>query len=426
MYGSFDFSVRQYIIRDPEVYKRLTIKDFEYFEDHRAFVNEKVDKLLGNNIFMMHGEKWRQMRATLSPAFTGSKMRQMFDLVTDCTDDVIQHFSNKSKNGEKIDIEMKDFCSRYANDVIASCAFGVKVNSFDDPDNEFYSKATEFMKFWSFKKLLTIITTILMPKIANILGLRIFDETITNSFKNIVLSTMETRKRLNIVRPDMINIMIQVRDGSLKYQNEENSSEIVEGFATVQESEVGKMAITRKWNDDEIFAQCFGFFFGGFDTTSTALTFTAYEVAVNPNIQQKLYEEIVEMNKQLDGEKISYNELQKMKYMDQVICETLRKWPSGVPTDRICVKDYVYDDGQLKFNIEKGTNVIFTNFGIHRDPKYFPHPDKFDPERFNDENKQNIVPNTYTPFGNGPRNCIGKQNGVCLCLLNSMSLFFCL
>lgn len=146
----------------------------------------------------------------------------------------------------------------------------------------------------------------------------------------------------------------------------------------------------------------------GFDTTSTALTFAAYELAVNPDIQQKLYEEIIEINEQIQNQRISYDVLQKMKYLDQVICETLRKWPSGVPTDRICIKDYLYDDGNLKFTIEKGSNVVFTNVGMHRDPKYFPDPEKFDPERFNDDNKHNIKPCTYTPFGNGPRNCIGK------------------
>lgn len=73
------------------------------------------------------------MRATLSPAFTGSKMRLMFELVADCADDVVKHFLKKIENGEKIEVEMKDFFTRYTNDNIASCAFGLKINSFADP-----------------------------------------------------------------------------------------------------------------------------------------------------------------------------------------------------------------------------------------------------------------------------------------------------
>lgn len=78
-------------------------------------------------------------------------------------------------------------------------------------------------------------------------------------------------------------------------------------------------------------------------------------------------------------------------------------------TDRTCVKDYVYDDGERKFTIEKGSNIIFPIYGLHHDPKYYPDPDKFDPERFGDENKQNIQPGAYVPFGLGPRNCIGSR-----------------
>lgn len=114
IYGTFDFTIRQYIIRDPEVYKRIAVKDFDHFEDHRVIVDEKVDELLGSSLISMSGDRWRQMRATLSPTFTGSKMRQMFELVTECADEIVTYFSKKAKGGEKIDIEMKDFFSRYS------------------------------------------------------------------------------------------------------------------------------------------------------------------------------------------------------------------------------------------------------------------------------------------------------------------------
>ncbi|XP_037029354.1 cytochrome P450 9e2-like [Bradysia coprophila] len=98
-----------------------------------------------------------------------------------------------------------------------------------------------------------------------------------------------------------------------------------------------------------------------------------------------------------------------MKYLDQVINETLRKWPSVLATDRVCVKDYVYDDGQLNFKIEKGSVVTFSIFELHHNPIYYPNPDKFDPDRFSDENKHNITPGTFAAFGQGPRNCIGSR-----------------
>ena len=77
--------------------------------------------------------------------------------------------------------------------------------------------------------------------------------------------------------------------------------------------------------------------------------------------------------------------------------------------DRICVNDFQFDFEGKKFTIEKNVGIIVPIYGFHRDPKYFPDPHKFDPERFSEENRRNIDPDTYLPFGIGPRNCIGSR-----------------
>lgn len=146
------------------------------------------------------------------------------------------------------------------------------------------------------------------------------------------------------------------------------------------------------------------------------LTFAAYELAVNPDVQTRLFEEVRETSESIGGQRLHYDALQKMKYMDQVVTETLRKWPPALLTDRLCNRDYVFDDGKdMKLLIEKGRVVWIPISAIHRDPTYWPEPEKFDPERFSDENKKNVIPGTFMPFGNGPRNCIGEYH---LCLLS--------
>lgn len=257
-------------------------------------------------------------------------------------------------------------------------------------------------------KGLKFFITILFPRIARALDIKVFEQSIMNSFKNMILDTMDVRKKNNIHRLDMVNLLIQVREGTLTHQSDEKSNCPTDGFATVEESDLGKVSVTQTWNDNEIVAQCLLFFLAGFDTSSSELMFTAYALVANPDIQQKLFDEIEETNRRLDGKRITYDVLQKMKYLDQVICETLRMWPAAVQIDRVCVKDYVYNDGKLNFKIEKGACISYSLYGVHRDPKYYQEPDIFDPERFSDENKQNIVPGAYAPFGLGPRNCIGK------------------
>lgn len=114
----FDYRTPQYIIRDPQLFKQIATKDFDNFVDHSS-VHGSGDDLWGNGLMFLKGEKWRSKRATLSPVFTPSKIRQMFDLATEYLDDVVHHFSKRVENGEQINLEIKDFFSRYTNDVIA-------------------------------------------------------------------------------------------------------------------------------------------------------------------------------------------------------------------------------------------------------------------------------------------------------------------
>lgn len=94
------------------------------------------------------------------------------------------------------------------------------------------------------------------------------------------------------------------------------------------------------------------------------------------------------------------------KFRIVFVSETLRKYPVLPFLNRLCVADYQIPNTDVV--IEKGTSVIIPMFGIQYDPKYFPNPDVFDPERFSENNKQNVQPFTFIPFGDGPRICIGK------------------
>lgn len=162
--------------------------------------------------------------------------------------------------------------------------------------------------------------------------------------------------------------------------------------------------------DEDIVAQCLMFFFAGFDTMSKAISFMIHELACNPEIQGKLYAEITEIVNQLNGGAFTYETLQKMKYMDMVISETLRRWPPVPSLDREVTKPITFENSN-GISVQLTTNDIvwLPIYALHLDPKYWPDPEIFDPERFNDENKLNIHPGTYFPFGNGQRACIASR-----------------
>lgn len=222
----------------------------------------------------------------------------------------------------------------------------------------------------------------------------------------MVLDTMEVRQKNRIYRPDMIQLLMQARNGDLKHQNNNDGTrnDVDDaGFATVHESHIGMKQVKRDWSDDEIIAQCFVFFLAGFDTSSTLMSFMAYELAIHQDIQQKLYEEIATVDADLNGSRLTYDTLAKLKYFDQVISEALRKWPPVIITDRKCTQDHEFDMDGREINIECGNRIWIPIYPIHRDPEFYENPEAFDPERFNDENKHKIKAGSYIPFGIGPR-----------------------
>lgn len=399
LFGFCEFGQPIVLLRDPELIKQITIKDFEYFEDHSSFITEEDDRLLGHSLIMLKGQKWRQMRATLSPSFTGSKMRLMCDMISECGDATINFLMKETENESgKTSWEMKDFFMRYTNDVIASCAFGIRVNSFTDPHNAFLECGEEVKSFtMNAKFLIKLGFSKVMPKLAKLFFTDLFGAELYNFFCSMVVGTMDERKKKNIYRPDMINILMELQ---------KEAAEAREGV-TVNENDI---PVKRTWTKDEIVAQCFLFYVGGFDSTSLALSFFAYEMAINPDVQQRLFKEIVEMDEKLNGKPIQYDNLKEMTYLNQVVQETVRKWTFGIITDRECVKDYIINniDGK-KITIKKGTYVWLPITAIHHDSKYHPDPFKFDPSRFSEQNKTKMLPGTFLPFGIGPRQCVGMS-----------------
>lgn len=154
VYGIFEQRTPLLMIRDPELIKQITIKDFDHFINHRNIfgVDEEygphdMDNLFGSSLFSMRDSRWKDMRSTLSPAFTGSKMRQMFQLMNLVAREAVDCLKRDEIPKDGIELDMKDYCTRFTNDVIASTAFGLQVNSFKDRENRFYLSGKKMTKF---------------------------------------------------------------------------------------------------------------------------------------------------------------------------------------------------------------------------------------------------------------------------------------
>ncbi|KAK9695725.1 Cytochrome P450 [Popillia japonica] len=180
-------------------------------------------------------------------------------------------------------------------------------------------------------------------------------------------------------------------------------------FRLYGRKEKAKAEGTEPLTIEEIAAQAFLFFVAGFETSSTTITFCLHELAFNQDIQDKLREEIREVYQKHNG-KLTYDGIMEMKYMDQVVNETLRKYPPLPILNRVCSIDYKIPDTNI--TLPKGTKVVISNLGIQTDEEYYPDPMTFSPERFSEENKATRPNYTFLPFGEGPRVCIGLRFGM--------------
>ncbi|XP_039754300.1 uncharacterized protein LOC120629425 [Pararge aegeria] len=420
--GKYEFLRPVIFVRDLDLVKRIAIKDFEYFLDHRGLTAENVEPLFSRNIISLKGQEWKDMRSTLSPAFTSSKIKLMVPFMEEVGEQMIRSLKNKLMDSPtgSIDVDCKDLTSRYANDVIASCAFGLKVDSHTDENNKFFEMGKNALTF-KLKQMIIFFAVSACPALANKLKLTFFSEETKEFFINLVQSTMKDREARKIFRPDMIHLLMEAKKGQLTHEEDKSSKDNENrgrdaGFATVEESTEGKKNINRVWSDIDLIAQAMLFFIAGFETISTGMSFTLHELALHPDIQDRLYQEIKE-NDNKHGGRLNYSSIQNMTYLDMVVSEVLRMWPPGLALDRLCVKDYNLgrpnDKSTTDYIIRKGEVVSIPVWCFHHNSEYFPDPEKFDPERFSDEKKHLINPMAYMPFGVGPRNCIGSRFALC-------------
>ncbi|XP_058804663.1 cytochrome P450 9e2-like isoform X2 [Phymastichus coffea] len=351
-FGAFDNKTPAILIKDPDLVREICIKNFDSFSDHDAFITEDMDPVIFRNLFNLEGEYWRRMRNLLTPSFTASRMKLMFELIAECSNDFVQYFLDNPEVASSFDA--KDAFSRYT------------ATSF---------KLIDFIRFQ---------LMIIFPKLMRWAGFTFLPNATDRFLKNIITETVKVRQEKGIVRQDMIHLLMLAMD------KKDNSQKV-----TI----------------DDIIGQAFFFFLAGFDASSSAMSFLCHQLAANPDVQNKLREAIIyQVNK--DNGKISYNSLVQIKYLDMVINETLRMYPSAPFTNRVCVKEYDFSppmEGYPNLHVEKGTQIFLPIYAYHRDPKYFPCPDKFDPERFSESNKSSINPYMYQPFGIGPRQCIGNR-----------------
>ncbi|XP_055696565.1 probable cytochrome P450 6a23 [Lutzomyia longipalpis] len=382
--GMYYFTEPVAIAVDLELIKNIFIRDYQYFADRGLYMNEKDDPLSGH-IFALTGQRWKNLRNKFSPTFSSGKIKMMQETINAVAKELQNYLEPIAQRSEVV--EIKDIMSRFTIDVIGSCAFGVECNSLKNPNAEFKRIGKRVFDYSGLEFLRAYFLT-MFPNLGRALRMKFNKEDVSEFFMRILRETTEYREKNNIKRNDFLSLLMQImKTGKL------------EG----DDTELGKLTF------NELAAQTFIFFVAGYETSSSAMTFALYELAQHQDIQDRARTEVQKILEKYNGE-FTYDACMEMNYIDQVINESMRKHPIGDNLIRICIKDYNVPG--TKHVIEKGTTVMVPVYGIHHDPQIYPDPEKFDPDRFTEENIKNRHPCAWLPFGEGPRNCIGMRFGM--------------
>lgn len=206
--GMYFMTQPAFMPTEPELVKDILVRHFETFHDRGFYYNEKDDPLSGH-LFFTSGQKWKDLRAKLSPTFTSGKIKGMFETVSTVCDRMIDFIEPSAGNSEGL--EMKEILSSFTTEVISSAAFGIETNCLGNPTNEFRTMAKAVFEppKWETAKALFMNA---FQDVSKLLGLSFNTKETTDFFMGVIKNSIHHREANNIQRKDFLQLLIQIKN----------------------------------------------------------------------------------------------------------------------------------------------------------------------------------------------------------------------
>ncbi|XP_064225665.1 cytochrome P450 4V2 isoform X2 [Aotus nancymaae] len=344
-----------------------------------------LEPWLGLGLLTSTGNKWRSRRKMLTPTFHFTILEGFLDIMNEQANILVKKLE-KHVNQEAFNCFF--YITLCALDIICETAMGKNIGAQSNDDSE-YVRAVYRMSEMIFHR-------IKMPWLWLDLWYLMFKERwehkkslkILHTFTNDVIA-----ERANEITADG-----ECRgDGRSSAHSKNKRRAFLDLLLSVTDDEGNRLS------HEDIREEVDTFMFEGHDTTAAAINWSLYLLGSNPEVQKKVDNELDDVF----GKSVrpaTVEDLKKLRYLECVIKETLRLFPS-VPIFARSLSE----DCEVGYRVLKGTEAVIIPYALHRDPRYFPNPEEFQPERFFPENAQGRHPYAYVPFSAGPRNCIGQK-----------------
>ncbi|XP_014486909.1 PREDICTED: cytochrome P450 4C1-like isoform X1 [Dinoponera quadriceps] len=360
------------------------VKGFEY---------KLLKPWLGEGLLMSKGIKWKERRKILTPAFHFSILKQFVEIFIEEGNRAAESFNNTE---ESVINNLLLFTSHHTLNAICETSMGTSLQDAGSSHEEYRHTVQDMGKF--------VVSRFFKPWLLND---TIFNLTSMGRTHNKYLNILHSFTRKIIAERKIYHEQTKWR----YLKNFENDTEMDdEEVMGIKKKRLAMLDIliaeSRKngLTDSDIREEVDTFVFEGHDTVAISSCFTLQLLAEHKDIQDRVRKEISEVMQENEGE-LTMKAFQNMPYFDTCLKESLRMCPSVPLISRVCTEDVKLHS----YLVPEGTTVHLLIYDLHHDPKIWPDPEVFNPDRFLPENIRNRHAYSYLPFSAGPRNCIGQR-----------------
>jgi cytochrome P450 len=352
------FGLEIYLLNHPALIENVLISNYQNCtKDGRRRIGS-IRQIFGNGLLTSEGEFWRHQRRQVQPAFHRELITAYGEAMVTCTEKMIANW--QSVETRDIHQDMMKLTLEIMGKTIFTSDIPVETHDVGQAIDEianYFSTQSVYLRPLGF-----------LPTPGRVRCNRAIGR-----LNSIIYEIIRMRRDDPREHHDLLSLLMHAQD--------ENGN---------------------RMSDQQLRDEVMTFFLAGHETTALALSWTWYLLAQHPEIESRLIDELKEV---LNGRSPTIADLQRLRYTEMVVKESMRLYPPAWLLSREAKRDFeVYG-----YSIRKGAQVLMSQWVMHRDARYFDRPEEFRPERWADEHTKSLPRFAYFPFGGGPRVCIGTS-----------------
>ncbi|MGE5138274.1 MAG: cytochrome P450, partial [Rudaea sp.] len=349
-----------FLLNEPELINDLLVTDNKNFIKSRGLAVAR--RVLGNGLLTSEGEFHLRQRRMIQPAFHRQRIASYATTMVD--------YANKARErwADGGTVDMHEEMMRLTLAIVAKTLFDENV---EDEAREIGAALT--------------------------VTINMFQRQLNPWWDWLMRLPLPSTRRYEAARARLDQTIYRfIRE---RRASGEDRGDLLSMLLHTQDEEGDRERMTERQVRDEAMT----LFLAGHETTANALTWTWYLLSQNPEAEGRMHAEIDAV---LGGRIPTVEDLPNLKYTEMALTESMRLYPPAWIVGRQALNDYRLGDGE--YVAPEGSTLFASQFIMHRDPHFFPEPDRFKPERWTPERRASLPKFAYFPFGGGPRVCIGE------------------